>query len=86
MKFWNVYGVEHDLEKAHVITDFILKARNTKKIDMLTDGKEPRQFLHTSDCIACLRELAYRYDNVSREGISTSQVLNGPLLQRWLTL
>lgn len=67
VKFWNVYGVEHDLEKAHVITDFILKARNTKKIDMLTDGKELRQFLHTSDCIACLRELAYRYDNVSRD-------------------
>ena len=23
VKFWNVYGIEKDMEKAHVITDFI---------------------------------------------------------------
>ena len=23
--FWNVYGIEKDMEKAHVITDFISK-------------------------------------------------------------
>ena len=25
VKFWNVYGIEKDMEKAHVITDFIRK-------------------------------------------------------------
>ena len=25
VKFWNVYGIERDMEKAHVITDFIHK-------------------------------------------------------------
>jgi nucleoside-diphosphate-sugar epimerase len=30
VKFWNVYGVEHDLDKSHVITDFIIKAKKTK--------------------------------------------------------
>ena len=25
VKFWNVYGIERDMEKAHVITDFIQK-------------------------------------------------------------
>ena len=38
VKFWNVYGVEHDPEKTHAITDFINKARNTGVINMLTDG------------------------------------------------
>ena len=25
VKFWNVYGIEKNIEKAHVITDFIRK-------------------------------------------------------------
>ena len=50
VKFWNVYGYENDLDKAHVITDFILKALNNNKIDMMTDGTEERQFLNALDC------------------------------------
>ena len=23
VKFWNVYGIEKDLQKAHVVTDFV---------------------------------------------------------------
>lgn len=30
VKFWNVYGVEKDLSKSHVITDFILKGIKKK--------------------------------------------------------
>ena len=30
VKFWNVYGIEKDLKKAHVITDFVKMA--VKKI------------------------------------------------------
>ena len=48
VKFWNVYGIEPDLEKSHVITDFILKARDTGIINILTDGTEKRQFLYLS--------------------------------------
>jgi len=64
VKFWNVYGVEHDEEKFHVVTDFIKKARDTKTISMLTDGEEERQFLFADDCSQCLYKLAQCYDAI----------------------
>ena len=67
VKFWNVYGIERDFEKSHVITDFLLKARNTKCIDMLTDGSEVRQFLHAQDCSRCLLTLAALYGTIDRK-------------------
>ena len=67
VKFWNVYGLEHDMEKSHVITDFILKAKNTGVIDMMTDGTEERQFLHTDDCCRALLTLATEYNSVPRD-------------------
>jgi nucleoside-diphosphate-sugar epimerase len=67
VKFWNVYGPEHDLEKSHVITDFILKAKETGVIDMLTDGTEYRQLLHATDCSKCLYTLSTKYTELSRE-------------------
>ena len=66
VKLWNVYGVETDMEKSHVITDFIHKANNTKCIDMITDGTESRQFLHAEDCSRCLLTLAEQYDAIPR--------------------
>lgn len=66
VKFWNVYGPEHDMEKSHVITDFIIKARQGK-IEMMTDGKEERQFLHAEDCSRCLMILSEKYDEIDRE-------------------
>ena len=48
--FWNVYGIEKDMEKAHVITDFIKKGFETGDISMLTDGTEQREFLYAEDC------------------------------------
>ena len=50
VKFWNVYGIEKEIEKSHVITDFVLMALNKKKIDMLTNGNESREFLYADDC------------------------------------
>ena len=67
VKFWNVYGPEEDMEKSHVITDFILKARDNKVIDMLTDGTEFRQFLHAEDCSRCIEILSKKYDDISRK-------------------
>ena len=58
VKFWNVYGYESDLEKAHVITDFINRAKLSGVIEMMTDGKERRQFLHVDDCSDCLYKLS----------------------------
>jgi len=67
VKFWNVYGPEHDLEKSHVITDFILKAKEVGNITMLTDGKEERQFLHAEDCSNALMILSQKYNSISRD-------------------
>ena len=67
VKFWNVYGPEHDEEKAHVITDFINNALHKGKIEMRTNGYEKRQFLHTEDCGRCLATLAEQYNNIPQE-------------------
>jgi nucleoside-diphosphate-sugar epimerase len=67
VKFWNVYGIEHDLEKSHVITDFIIKAHDTGTIDMLTDGTEERQFLYADDCCEALVTLAEKYSEIPRD-------------------
>jgi len=66
VKFWNVYGEERDLEKSHVITDFINKAKHTGLINMLSDGSESRQFLHAQDCCECLLQLSLIYDTLDK--------------------
>lgn len=67
VKFWNVYGLEHNMQKSHVITDFIAKARDTGVIDMRTDGTEQRQMLHADDCAECLYTLSQCYDKLPRD-------------------
>ena len=67
VKFWNVYGPEHNDEKSHVITDFILKARDTGVIDMRTDGTEVRQFLYAKDCSKALEALSHSYDEIPKD-------------------
>ena len=66
VKFWNVYGLEHDKDKFHVITDLIIKAASKGKIDLMTDGTEERQFLYADDCSECLLELAKSYQEIPR--------------------
>lgn len=61
VKFWNVYGVEKDHNKAHVITDFIVKGFETGIIDMLTDGTEEREFLYAEDCCEALEMVMTNY-------------------------
>jgi nucleoside-diphosphate-sugar epimerase len=67
VKFWNVYGIEKDYEKSHVITDFIKKGFETGVIDMLTDGQEEREFLYAEDCCEALEILMHNYDDFSSE-------------------
>ena len=67
VKFWNVYGIEHDPAKTHVITDFIKMAMTGKQIWMKTDGQEERQFLYARDCSEALLTLALKYSSVPRD-------------------
>ncbi len=66
VKFWNVYGIEKDLKKAHVITDFVKMAVKKKKISMLTDGKESREFLHVRDCCEGLEIIMTRHNQFKK--------------------
>lgn len=49
VRFWNVFGVERDPEKTHVITDFVRMALNDGRILVRTDGTEKRNFLYAED-------------------------------------
>ena len=62
-KFWNVYGIEKDYEKSHVITDFIRKGFETGVIDMITDGQEEREFLYAQDCCEALETVMNNYSD-----------------------
>ena len=79
VKFWNVYGIEKDMEKAHVITDFIKKGFETGTIDMMTDGTEEREFLYAEDCCEALETLMEKHSDFTSDdelhittGVSTS--------------
>ena len=79
VKFWNVYGIEKDMEKAHVITDFIAKGFETGNIDMMTDGTEEREFLYAEDCCEALETLMQKHSDFTSDnelhittGVSTS--------------
>ena len=67
VKFWNVYGIENDYEKSHVITDFIRKGFETGVIDMLTDGQEEREFLYAEDCCEALETVMQNFTDFTSE-------------------
>ena len=67
VKFWNVYGIEKDYDKSHVITDFIRKGFQTGVIDMLTDGQEEREFLYAEDCCQALEAIMETFDDFTSE-------------------
>ena len=67
VKFWNVYGIEKDLQKSHVITDFVLMALKNKKIKMLTKGAESREFLHADDCSRGLEVIMKNHKKFKRQ-------------------
>ena len=67
VKFWNVYGIEKDMEKAHVITDFIHKGFETGVINMMTDGTEQREFLYAEDCCEALEQVMLEYSEFTSD-------------------
>jgi len=67
VKFWNIYGREHNEEKSHVITDFIKMAKEDGVIKMRTDGTESRQFLYADDACEALFHLAKNYSKLPKK-------------------
>ena len=67
VKFWNVYGIEKDMDKAHVITDFIRKGFESGDIDMMTDGTEAREFLYAEDCCEALETVMESYHKLTSD-------------------
>ena len=67
VKFWNVYGIEKDYEKSHVITDFIRKGFEEGDFEMMTDGTEERQFLYAEDCCEGLEIIMNHYTDFKTE-------------------
>jgi nucleoside-diphosphate-sugar epimerase len=67
VKFWNVYGIEKDMDKAHVITDFIKRGFEEGEFEMLTDGTEQRQFLYAEDCCEALETVMENYTDFKPE-------------------
>lgn len=65
VKFWNVYGVERDTEKFHVISDFIDMAQRGGPIRMRTTGVETRDFLYADDCSAGLVAIMRNYESLA---------------------
>ena len=67
VKFWNVYGIEKDMDKAHVITDFIKKGFEEGDFEMMTDGHDERQFLYAEDCCEALETIMENYTDFKPE-------------------
>jgi len=82
VKFWNVYGIEKDYNKSHVITDFIKKGFDDGVIDMLTDGQEEREFLYAEDCCDALETIMLNYkefrseDNLHITSFNSTKILD----------
>lgn len=72
LKFWNVYGVDREGERSHVINDFIQMAMKQGRIDMRTDGKESRQFLYAGDCSKCLCTVMERFGEIKEKQLDVS--------------
>jgi nucleoside-diphosphate-sugar epimerase len=63
VRFWNVYGIEKDFNKSHLITDLIMSGlKKQRKYYLRTDGTEERDFLHAKDCCAALEIVMKKFD------------------------
>ena len=71
IKLWNVYGIESDPKKFHVISDFIFMAKRGL-IKMKTCGEENRQFLYAGDCSECLTIIMKSFDSISEKILDIS--------------
>lgn len=72
VKLWNVYGYERNMEKLHVITDFIQMAKQRGCIEMRTNGNESRQFLYVDDCCKCLTIIMNNFETIEEKHFDIS--------------
>jgi nucleoside-diphosphate-sugar epimerase/predicted O-methyltransferase YrrM len=63
VKLWNIYGPQKVSSKSQVVSDFIHQAINNREIQMLTDGQEVRQMLHSEDLARALCHIAENYEH-----------------------
>ena len=68
IKLWNVYGVENEVGKFHVISDFVRMALEDKKITMMTNGLESRDMLHADDCAETIYKAVKEYESMISHG------------------
>lgn len=66
VQIWNVYGVEHDPRKTHVITDFVRMALEEGRILVGTDGRELRQFIHAEDAAQILWRISQKHGDLTK--------------------
>jgi len=64
VRLWNIYGPERVGLKSHVLTDWVHSCVHRGHISCLTDGREPRQFLHVNDTAAALGAMMQHYDKM----------------------
>lgn len=82
VRLWNLYGdMELDIERSHVVSDFVRQARETGEIRMRTDGIEYRQFVHVFDAcralhLAMIQQYQDIYDVTSYEWVAIRQIAN----------
>ena len=73
IRLWNVYDVETVNLRSHVICDFIEKALNNKVINIISNGREERQFLHANDCSRIMHYIFENYEKfVNKDYIDVS--------------
>lgn len=64
VRLWNIYGPERVGVKSHVLTDWVHACVSRGRISCLTDGREPRQFLHVNDTAAALGTMMLHYERM----------------------
>ena len=67
VRLWNVYGTEDYGDKSHVITDFVISAREKGEISCLTNGKERRQFLHVFDFCKAIEVIIENFNTIKKD-------------------
>lgn len=66
VKPWNVYGFENDLDKFHVISDFLYMSLKNGKIEMITNGEEYRDFLFVDDFCDAILMIIKNYELIDK--------------------
>ncbi len=74
-RLWNPYGWEGLTRKSHVVTDMVGQGILKKRIALMSNGEEKRQFLYVRDCT---EGLLYQFDH----GQPYADVTNG----KWISV